>query len=276
MVGNQRQFAPHPQLASYIKCMWVHERDFRQIGGVFQILPDSYVELSFSSGAQSFIGDAAGGVPVPAGCVVGLLDRPLTLAAAGVVRTLGVRFYAWGFAPLFGCAPSWPVAPALLGDRVFAQLSRSVQRALTLGDDRGAVDEAQAWLLACAERVTLPPDDVRAAAEWLFAQRGAARIAALEDVCNLSRRQIERRFQQVVGISPKALARKMRFEQVLYALWERPTSDLAWLAADYGYADQSHLAREFRAFSDETPGRFTARLLAADAVRPGKLRIEAN
>jgi len=55
-------------------------------------------------------------------------------------------------------------------------------------------------------------------------------------------------------VSPKVLARMLRFGRVLQALRRDPGSDLLGVALDAGYYDQSHLNRDVQAFAGITPG----------------------
>jgi transcriptional regulator GlxA family with amidase domain len=77
-------------------------------------------------------------------------------------------------------------------------------------------------------------------------------VHELAAFCNLSERQLERLFLDRVGITPKLYMRIRRFRSVLNHLEdpvgpERPR--LADVAASYGYADQSHMVRDFHDFS---------------------------
>ena len=58
----------------------------------------------------------------------------------------------------------------------------------------------------------------------------------------------------MVGASPKQFASIVRFRRAVAAQTSNQT--LAALAQATGYFDQSHLAREFRAFTGEPPSRF--------------------
>jgi methylphosphotriester-DNA--protein-cysteine methyltransferase len=70
----------------------------------------------------------------------------------------------------------------------------------------------------------------------------------------LIRRWSSRAFQDRVGINPKLFLRLTRFRAVLAAS-SRGNQDWADLAADDGYADQSHMIADFREFSGSTPAR---------------------
>jgi len=74
---------------------------------------------------------------------------------------------------------------------------------------------------------------------------GAARI---DDIA------LEAGISHHVGVSPKTLARVMRFRRVVDELSGHP--DWADLATKYGYYDQSHLIADFRELAGATPNAF--------------------
>lgn len=83
---------------------------------------------------------------------------------------------------------------------------------------------------------------------------GGARIDALAEQLGWSRRHLVRRFREQIGLSPKTVARLFRFERATVLLRDRGhVRPLATVAAEAGYADQAHLAREVRAFAQCTP-----------------------
>ena len=65
-------------------------------------------------------------------------------------------------------------------------------------------------------------------------------------------RQLERRFARNFGLSPKEWLRVKRFEGSLVKLVDDRES-LASVAADAGYADQSHMTRDYRRATGLTP-----------------------
>lgn len=101
------------------------------------------------------------------------------------------------------------------------------------------------------------------AVEWalrrLRAAGGDIRIQALADRLGWSRRHLVRRFHEQVGLSPKTVARVLRFERAT-ALLADGSRPLARIAADAGYADQAHLTREIRALVRCAPREYAASL----------------
>lgn len=82
---------------------------------------------------------------------------------------------------------------------------------------------------------------------------GNARIDSLAIHVGLSQRQLERRFRDAVGLSPKTYAGIQRWRHARALLQARPKLPLVAIAADAGYADQSHMNRDFRRLSGQTP-----------------------
>lgn len=72
----------------------------------------------------------------------------------------------------------------------------------------------------------------------------------------LSIRQLERKFHETIGISPKAFLRIARFNQ---SYWMHlKNRNLSWfkIAMYCGYTDYQHLAKEYRQFTNTTPHQF--------------------
>ena len=94
----------------------------------------------------------------------------------------------------------------------------------------------------------------------LAATGGAVAIADLAQQLELSRNGLHRLFMDGVGLSPKTVARLLRFEAAVAAMQRGET--LADLAAAAGYFDQPHFNRECLAFAGESPTALRRRLLA--------------
>jgi transcriptional regulator GlxA family with amidase domain len=83
---------------------------------------------------------------------------------------------------------------------------------------------------------------------------GQSSIAQLASEIGTSSRQLTRRFQNAVGVSPKEFSRVSRFLHVLRCLRDRKHQTLTETALVCGYFDQAHFNHEFREFAGMTPG----------------------
>jgi AraC-like DNA-binding protein len=105
------------------------------------------------------------------------------------------------------------------------------------------------------------PVGVRAALARVVATGGREPVGALAAELGWSRRHLGARVREELGLSPKTLARIVRFHAVTRRLEHEGGARLAEIALDCGFYDQAHLYRDFRAFAGTTPGDYVARLL---------------
>ena len=89
-----------------------------------------------------------------------------------------------------------------------------------------------------------------------------------------SERTVQRACIDTLGHGPKWLSRRIRLQEVAVALVARPIDDLATIAADLGYTDQSHLTRDFRSATGVTPASY--RRAITDLTAGTERGIEAN
>ena len=85
----------------------------------------------------------------------------------------------------------------------------------------------------------------------LRAEDAAARLA-------ISLRTLQRLSHRHVGLSPAAMIRRRRLQEAAQRIRETPTSDLATIAAELGYADHAHLSNDFRSVLGVTPRAYRA------------------
>ncbi len=87
----------------------------------------------------------------------------------------------------------------------------------------------------------------------------SAEVPSVEDICeqvSVGKRQLQRAFQDNLGISLKTYGRIIRFTKVYDFIYKNPQRKLTEIAHHFGYADQSHFIREFREFTRESPSSF--------------------
>lgn len=85
---------------------------------------------------------------------------------------------------------------------------------------------------------------------------GRVMVGDLISEIGWSRRHFVDRFRHHVGMGPKAAARTLRFARAARLL--DGTRSISDVAADCGYADHSHLVREFRTLAGCTPSELVA------------------
>jgi AraC-like DNA-binding protein len=82
---------------------------------------------------------------------------------------------------------------------------------------------------------------------------GEASVRAVARYVGLSQRRFIQVFAAEVGLTPKLYGRVRRFERARELVRQATAPDWAGIAVSCGYCDQSHLIRDFRAFSGLSP-----------------------
>lgn len=243
-----REYPPHPALRAHVACLWtarVAAPVSASAPHVHRVLPDNCVDILWQDdGRQAY--------------AVGMMSASFLVPAARPVRTVAVRFRP-GAAGAFLGAPLHPLtdARAQLADLWGRSLADRLDDALWTDDltDRQRIALVERELLRRLAGMAAHGGSLglRAVAA-IEAAHGAQPVEALADTLRVSRQHLALQFRQQVGLTPKLFARICRFRRAL-ALLRDPgrDGDLAALAADCGYFDQSHLMRDFRDFADSTP-----------------------
>ncbi len=86
---------------------------------------------------------------------------------------------------------------------------------------------------------------------------GQQNMGALAKTACLSYKQFKRIFAEYVGANPKDYLRVVRFQKALHVLQMQPAIPPTHLAYECGFYDQSHLIKEFKAFSGYTPTEYS-------------------
>jgi AraC-like DNA-binding protein len=116
-------------------------------------------------------------------------------------------------------------------------------------EDRFALTEA---LLARQHEARAPVDpEVAWAWERIAGSRGLVRVDGLAGEVGWSRKRLWSRFRSQLGLRPKQAVKLVRFDHAVHRLVAGESA--ARVAADAGYADQSHLHRDVVAYIGVTP-----------------------
>lgn len=259
---HYRELRPSPPLDRYVRCYWTLSAPADDSAPAQRVLPDGCVEVVINLGAPFERHDADGRTErQPRTLLVGPTTRHMSIAATGEIRLVGVRFEPGGALPFLATTPAEirDVAPSL--EDVALPLDRSFADQLSLapfGDEGPIIDRMLSGRLSRARRAG--DDRVLSCVHAALTAREPMRVDSLVDLTGLGARQLERRFRETVGFGPKTLCRLVRFQRVVRAVGGEANAHWARLAAGSGYADQSHMAREFREFAGTTLSNYIREL----------------
>jgi AraC-like DNA-binding protein len=249
---QHREFEPPEELHDSIKCFWYDRRDFGETQSGFEIVPDGYAEIIFYFGSTCSISYNGSLQSLPSPFMMGLLNQPAVLSTKNVFEIIGIRCFPWMVFNLLGL-------PSAKGVQVIEHPIAGLQSILSKcihADKRyEAVAHLKQYFLDAQSRITTDSMLFKAGVAMRDAN-GILPVSQVAAAAHTTVRTLERKFRQSSGHTVKDVSALMRFEQVRNQLWLNPGSSLAGLAHELGYADQSHLSREFKRYSGTTPSAF--------------------
>ncbi len=182
----------------------------------------------------------------------------------GHLNMFTVRFTSIGFWALFGVAASAIRDVAEGAEVVLGGSVRGLEERLAAAHEDELPKVAERFLLERLRQSRVAWGCVASdggtglrMVETLRARDGAVPVERLAEQFGLSVRQVERMFQEQVGVSPKVYARLVRLRRAMEMSGREARPDWAGIAARAGYFDQSHMVREFQALNGATPVAFT-------------------
>lgn len=266
--ASARLLAPRPSLAT---CVFIGvERDTRgsalsddQRFNLYPATPMSMISVIFEGTLRMVDGHGGNappvlGPPLPRLVLSGPQRRPVASWSPGPVHALSVAFYPEALAALTGIGAERLVDRVLpLEEAVTGPLPAACRTLLETGGERAAFHHLEEFLEPLWSD-SRPRGSGRAPlmTDWL---RSLALRAALS-TAGRGLRQTQRRIKAWTGLSRRELQLFARVEAVaVHAAQSREagTLDLAALASDLGFSDQSHMGREVRRLTGLPPGKLT-------------------
>ncbi|MDR3679753.1 MAG: helix-turn-helix domain-containing protein [Flavipsychrobacter sp.] len=248
-----QEFEPPEELKDTIKCFWYNRRDSRAPQSSFEVQPDGYAEIIFYFGNLSNTSYSKGLQPLPSPFIMGLQNQPVVFHTEHRLEIIAVRCFPWTVFDLLG------LPAGKHGVHVFehpiAQLQNTLDKYIDADNIDGAIAAVKQYFLD-TRLYTAADSTLFKAGDAMREANGTLPVSEVAAAAHATVRTLERKFKQSSGYSVKDVSGLMRFEQVRNRLWHQPDSNLAGLAVELGYTDQSHLSREFKRYSGTTPAAF--------------------
>ena len=277
VIATYRELAPAPELAGRVRCFFsfTHGLPARQCcrtvtREVRFTREDSFCSPLLADGRTSIVLDLGATCEVGKGWTLG---TPVAARAIGALREVGsgevtacAEMVGAYFEP--GATAALLQVPAIeLTDStasledVWGPPGARLAEDLAELDEAARVDRLEAVLLHRMRRSPprRPGVDVEGLARWIRAESGSLDVRRLAEAAGVSRQNLGRQFRDAIGVSPKRYCRLARFQAGLAYAGAGSGVPWAQVAAELGYADQSHMIAEFREMSSLTPAALAAR-----------------
>lgn len=256
---NYQTFQPHPDLEALVKCHWTLEVPAEKDAQRQRIIPDGCIELIFILGddiKRFTSGDEF--IIQPRAMVLGQITEPFFVEPTGYVNSFAVRFYPYGFAnlvsaPIKNLANKETPLELLFGESPSKELEQKIIHAK---DTKGRIEMIEGFLLSKLIDKGTIDGIVKTTIDTLFSTRGSTAINAILKDDLSKRRQLERKFLNQIGISPKQLGRVVRLQAALKMLLQQQPESFTRIAYESEYYDQAHFIKDFKEFTGTTPTGF--------------------
>lgn len=254
------QRPPSPGLAGIVSRITGYREvaigHFRQVEAASLIVP---LIINFGGPFAIGLGRAPGDNDRVGSFAAGLYAGPVVIDSFGTADCLQIDFTPLG-ARRFFRMPMSELADRMvaLDDVLGAEGLALRERLANEPDWQIRFDLAETFVAGRIADAAGAAPEVVWAYERVLASGGRMPIAGIAESAGWSRKHLAAKFAAEIGLGPKMLSRIVRFNHAL-ALGRTDADGWAGIAAECGYADQAHMAREFREMAGETPGSWQAR-----------------
>lgn len=239
--GNYIEIEPCDALKPYIRCFWgsKHNREDFDANKIKKtlVIPDICMDIIVTGNrnSNSVESDFCG------------INNFSYFVDESNSFCFGIRFYAWS-AVLFADESMNDVLNVFLNaDAYFSDFSRELNDRLLNAKsiyERKSIAEKFLLRRLNAKRENF---DIMNSLYFIINNNGNAGVAELSDYCVMSKRQLERKFVENTGVSPKQMINLIRY-QLLWQDCLKENFNIQDAVEKFGYYDQSHLIREFRKY----------------------------
>ncbi|WP_305983385.1 AraC family transcriptional regulator [Roseivirga thermotolerans] len=256
---NYETFSPHPDLEAVVKCYWTLEVPNGSQAPKQRIVPDGCIEMCFILGddIKRFTSEMAY-VLQPRAMVIGQITTPYYVQPTGYVNSFAIRFYPYGFAnfirtPIQELADKDTPLHALFDEVSIGSLEQDIIEATSTN---GRIEIVERFLKNRLNESAVVDQIVKSTIDALYKTKGKASIGTILKEEPHKRRNLERNFSRLVGISPKQLGKIIRLQAALQSLLNKKNETLTQIAYESEYYDQAHFIKDFKEFTGINPKEY--------------------
>ncbi len=256
---DYQTFTPQLDLEALISCYWTLKIPADPAAEKQCIVPDGTIEMAFILGddIQRFT-NTKDFILQPRAMVLGPTVDPFYIQPTGRVDTFAIRFYPYGFANFTNVALKSLANKETPLEQIFDKTKAGVleQNIIQASSTAQRISIVENFLLEILKEQATIDTIVKSTVELLISSKGGRPIhTILKDVAG-NRRQLERKFAQQIGLSPKQLSKVIRLQTALKLLLTPTPDSLTNIAYASDYYDQSHFIKDFKEFTGTNPNAF--------------------
>jgi AraC-like DNA-binding protein len=211
---NYQVFDPDDALQPFIKCFWTLEDDGSENGKKQRIVPDGCMEMIFHFGdpyCQYF--EDGSFIIQPRSFIFGQITHFIEIAPTGKSGIISARFLPEGLQPFLEIPVSSLENRATDLVDIFGEVGTQLERqVIDAGGTAQRIELIEAFLLSRLQQPQTIDAVIKNCVEVIISSQGKLGVMALAEKMNIKRRNMERKFNAVIGMSPKQLSRVVRLQ----------------------------------------------------------------
>ncbi len=246
---HYREYTPDNHLKPYISCYWTMTSEIELEKPIpHRVVPDGCADIIFDLNEHSYRGIAS---------IVGTMTKPIFAILKGGINYIAIRFLPGGFLHFFNSAMYNFTDQIIPLEIISGKEEQNLIEQLCLENHIENQIKLLESHLENLLRVNNKNDPVAKNAIYnILVNKGNIRVSELSKIVDISKRQLRRKFERWVGVSPKAFCRIIRFQNILQTFRRDSRCNLLSIALDGGYYDQSHFIHEFNSYYGTNPSEF--------------------
>ncbi|EAR16029.1 MULTISPECIES: DUF6597 domain-containing transcriptional factor [Robiginitalea] len=253
-----QEFQPANQLAPYIACYFTGEMNSQALPeSSLTVIPNGCLELIVHlEETYCRLPGSRGLTATPDYMLIGMFCQPYQVHFSQSVTVFAIRFKPEALSIILKLGgpdilESYADIEQIL-DPGFRDLCHRL-RELDTTAERIAITEKHLFALLSKQPET---SNYFTKATQILRQSATGDLKDVSAELNISQRQLERKFKEVMGISPKKYLRLLRIGKVMNAMQSRSDLNLTNVAYHCGYFDQAHFTKDFKLITGRTPTGF--------------------
>jgi AraC-like DNA-binding protein len=249
-----QKFPPSEELKPFVECYFIWEGETKEPLDV-QSPPNSFAAMVFNYGDQyEAYQNSTAKTAVPKAFVCGLFTSNYHLVLKGKIGMAGIVFRPSALHNFFGIRMS-----QLVNSRMPLELLLQARaQSLWINVNAALNDKERIKILEEFAHSHLPEAKTKLSIideslELIDHHKGSISVEAVANQLKISRRYLEKKFLEKVGVSPKFYARIKRFGLLSNKVAHSENVDWQDIVFESGLTDQSHLVKEFMEFNQMNP-----------------------
>jgi AraC-like DNA-binding protein len=252
-----QKYLPDPKLNPYVVCYYVWKAASQKEQEV-QSPPSGYCAIVFNMGDVYHVRQGQEhSSPVCTSFLSGQFTSNYQLTFRGNIHVLGVVLKPTALYNFFSVRMSTLVNNRMPLSYIVDEHAETLwQQIHKEPDEVQRKNLLEQWLLSLLPQAKARLSVIDDVVAYIEEKNGSIIIEEVAAHFRISRRYLEKRFQEKVGVSPKFYARIKRFAALSYKLAYSEKVDWQDFIFESGFHDQSHLAKEFNEFNRMNPSDY--------------------